>query len=161
MPGFRTDFWLANGLAAFAMFLNWCQQLHTTQQHAKFPCVSLTNTDDPNPLQGSKKNATVVANVSNMPAVKRTKKHISATNAHQFRPKHQFGLFSVVGWVWQHQNFTKRKEQTNLSLLREKRPGRPRMRAENAEKCNPDHWDRGLTFENLPQNCRRKPEIFT
>ena len=33
----------------------------------------------------------------------------------------QFELFSVVGWVWQHQNFTKRQEKTNLSLLRGKR----------------------------------------
>ena len=40
------------------------------------------------PSKVPKKNATIVANVSYLPAIKQTKKHTSATNAHQFRIKH-------------------------------------------------------------------------
>ena len=142
--------------------LNWCQQLHTTPQHAMFTCVSLTSTDDPNPFQGSKKTQQLLRmSRTHLPAVKRTKKN---TYRPQMRidsgQNTQFGLLSVVGWT---KKSTKRQEQANLSLLRGKGPARPRMRAEKTEnfKCNPDHWEMDLTFENLPQNCRRKPEILT
>ena len=105
-----------------------------------FPCASLTNTDDPNPFQGSKKRNSCCEHLALARRRADEKIHICHKCA-SIRTKTLSLGCSVVGWAWQHQNFTKWQEQINLLLLRAKGPARPRMRAENAERCNPDHWE--------------------
>ena len=125
-----------------------------------FPCVSLTSTDDLNHFEGSKKTQQLLRKSRTCPSngQKKTYRPQTRINSDQIS---QFGLFSVVGWVWQHQEFTKRQEQTNLSLLKGKSLqdlGCAPRTLKNAIRTI-GRWI--LTFENLLQNCRRKPKIFT
>ena len=129
-----------------------------------FPCVSLTSTDDLNHFQSSTKTQQLLRKSRTRPpsnGQKNTHRPQTRINSDQ---NTQFGLFSVVGWVWQHQDFTKRQEQANLSLLRGKEPARPRMRAENAETCNPDHWEMDFDLcessAELPQKTRNTHVSF-
>ena len=107
-----------------------------------FPCVSLTSTDDPNHFQGSNKKTRQLLQMSRICPLsngqKNTHRPQTRINSDQ---NTQFGLFSVVGWVWQHQKIHQAARKTKLSLLKGKGPARLRMRAENAERCNPDHWE--------------------
>ena len=99
MPRFQHRFlvgkWFGGTCNAFKLMPTTS---HDSQQHAMFPCVSLTSTDDPNHFQGSKKNATVVANVSHLPAVKRTKKYTYRPQMRiNSRPKHAIWVVFCCG----------------------------------------------------------------
>ena len=74
------------------MLLDWCQQIHATQQHAIFPCVSLASMDDPLPFQGSKRTQQLLQTSRICPPSNR-QKHVSSTNVHQFWPKHAVFFF--------------------------------------------------------------------
>ena len=87
-----------------------------------FPCVSLTSTDDPNPLPGFQKTQQLLRTSRTCPPSNEQKTHTHThtgdKRASISTKNTQFGLFSVVGWATQ--KFTKRQEQANLLLLREK-----------------------------------------
>ena len=57
MPRFQHRFLVGKWFGGTCNVLKLMQNFtRLTQQHAMFPCVSLTSTDDPNHFQGSKKN---------------------------------------------------------------------------------------------------------
>ena len=60
-----------------------------------------------------KKNQQLLRTSRTCPPPSGQKKHIPATTRINSDQNMQFGLFSVVGWVWQHQKFTKRQEQAS------------------------------------------------
>ena len=102
------------------------------------------------------KNATVAANVSHLPAVKQTKKHISATNAHQLRPKHAFWVVFCCGMGVAAPNLHQiaaENPKKSRKVFCQKLPFLIFLRPKNGLfETNTDVWHRP------PENCRRMPQ---
>ena len=102
------------------------------------------------------KNATIVANVSYLPAFKWTKNTYRPQMRINSDQNTQFWLLSVVGWVWQHQKFIKRQEQANLSLLMGK--SQPQIATFANRKSKIANFAEG-SDEKSPGNCGMKSRI--